>query len=194
MKDIEFCTLEDAGSHGLKIVNELRVNARVAGKRLRKDVQFAIKASKSGAWHVDAAGVPVCETPNGEIALEEGEYELINRVEEANPSDADSIVSAQEAANSVSAALPTGGFVILDTELNDDLLAEGYARDVIRAVQEARKAAGLEISDRITLKVTVPADDVAKVEQFKDLVAHDTSSDSVSVEAGAELGVEVAKV
>ena len=185
VKDIEFCTLEDAGSHGLKIVNELRVNARVAGKRLRKDVQFAIKASKSGAWHVDAAGVPVCETPNGEIALEEGEYELINRVEEEN---------AQEAANSVSAALPTGGFVILDTELNDDLLAEGYARDVIRAVQEARKAAGLEISDRITLKVTVPADDVAKVEQFKDLVAHDTSSDSVSVEAGAELGVEVAKV
>ena len=185
VKDIEFCTLEDAGSQGLKIVNELRVNARVAGKRLRKDVQFAIKASKSGAWHVDAAGVPVCETPNGEIALEEGEYELINRVEEEN---------AQEAANSVSAALPTGGFVILDTELNDDLVAEGYARDVIRAVQEARKAAGLEISDRITLKVTVPADDVAKVEQFKDLVAHDTSSDSVSVEAGAELGVEVAKV
>ena len=184
VKDVEFCTLEDAGSQGLKIVNELRVNARVAGKRLRKDVQFAIKASKSGAWHVNADGAPVCETPNGEIALEKGEYELINRVEEEN---------AHEAANSVSAALPTGGFVILDTELNDDLLAEGYARDVIRAVQEARKAAGLEISDRITLKVTVPADDVAKVEQFKDLVAHDTSSDSVSVEAGAELSVEVAK-
>lgn len=159
VKDVEFCTLEDAGSQGLKIVNELRVNARVAGKRLRKDVQFAIKASKSGAWHVNADGAPVCETPNGEIALEEGEYELINRVEEEN---------AHEAANSVSAALPTGGFVILDTELNDDLLAEGYARDVIRAVQEARKAAGLEISDRITLKVTVPADDVAKVERFKD--------------------------
>ena len=187
VKDVEFCTLEDAGSQGLTIVNELRVNARVAGKRLRKDVQFAIKASKSGAWHVNEAGVPVCETPNGEIALEEGEYELINRVEEKD---------AQEAANSVSAALPTGGFVILDTELNDDLLAEGYARDVIRAVQEARKAAGLEISDRITLKVTVPADDVAKVEQFKDLVAHDTSADSVAVEAGAEgseLSVEVAK-
>ena len=187
VKDIEFCTLEDAGSQGLKIVNELRVNARVAGKRLRKDVQFAIKASKSGAWHVNADGAPVCETPNGDIALEEGEYELINRVEEKD---------AQEAANSVSAALPTGGFVILDTELNDDLLAEGYARDVIRAVQESRKAAGLEISDRITLKLTVPAGDVAKIEQFKDLVAHDTSADSVSVEAGAEgseLAVEVAK-
>ena len=67
---------------------------------------------------------------------------------------------------------------------------------MIRAVQEARKAAGLEISDRITLKLTVPAGDVAKIEQFKDLVANDTSADSVSVEAGAEgseLAVEVAK-
>ena len=187
VKDVELCTLEDAESRGLKIINELRVNARVAGKRLRKDVQFAIKASKSGAWHVDASGVPVCETPNGEIALEEGEYELINSVEEKN---------AEEAASSVSAALPTGGFVILDTELNDDLIAEGYARDVIRAVQDARKAADLEISDRIALKLTVPASNVAKVEQFKDLVASETLATSFEVVAGAEgseLAVEVAK-
>ncbi len=94
IKAVELCTLDEAAEHGLRIINELRVNARVAGKRLRKDVQFAIKSSKSGAWHVDAAGAPVVEIPSGEIALEEGEYELINRVEEANPSDADSIVSA----------------------------------------------------------------------------------------------------
>ena len=165
-------------------MNELRVNARVAGKRLRKDVQFAIKASKSGAWHVDAAGVPVCETPNGEIALEEGEYELINRVEEEN---------AQEAANSVSAALPTGGFVILDTALDADLLAEGYARDVIRSVQDARKAADLDIADRIALVLTVPAVNVADVEQFKDLIARETLATSFEVKEGAELAVEVAK-
>ena len=185
VKNVELCTLEDAEAQGLKIINELRVNARVAGKRLRKDVQFAIKASKSGAWHVNADGAPVCETPNGEIVLEEGEYELINSVEEKN---------AEEAANSVSAALPTGGFVILDTELNDDLIAEGYARDVIRAVQDARKAAGLEISDRIALTLTVPADDVAKVEQFKDLIASETLATSFNVkEGGSELSVEVAK-
>ena len=184
VKDVELCTLEDAEAQGLKIINELRVNARVAGKRLRKDVQFAIKASKSGAWHVNAEGAPVCETPNGEIVLEEGEYELINSVEEKN---------AEEAANSVSAALPTGGFVILDTELNDDLIAEGYARDVIRAVQDARKAADLQISDRIALKLVVPAEDVAKVEQFKKLVSSETLATSFEVTAGDELNVEVAK-
>ena len=187
MKGVELCTLQDADAQGLKIIHELRVNARVAGKRLRKDVQFAIKASKSGAWHVDASGTPVCETPNGDIALEEGEYELLNGVEEKN---------AEEAANSVSMALPTGGFVILDTELNDDLVAEGYARDVIRAVQDARKDAGLEVSDRIALGLTVAAGDAAKVERFRDLIVRETLADSLEVTVGtdgSDLSVEVAK-
>ena len=43
----------------------------------------------------------------------------------------------------------------------------GYARDAIRAVQDARKAADLDIADRISLVLTVPAVDVAKVEQFR---------------------------
>ncbi|MDU3798847.1 MAG: class I tRNA ligase family protein, partial [Bifidobacterium breve] len=146
VKDIEFCTMEDAGSRGLKIVHELRVNARAAGPRLGKQVQFAIKASKSGDWSVNASGAPVVSTPSGDLELVEGEYELINRVEEEN---------AAEAAASVSAALPTGGFVILDTALDDDLLAEGYARDAIRVVQDARKAADLDIADRISLVLTV---------------------------------------
>ncbi len=97
------------------------------------------------------------------------------------------------AAASVSAALPTGGFVILDTALDDDLLAEGYARDVIRSVQDARKAADLDIADRIALVLTVPAANVAKVEQFKDLIARETLATSFEVKEGAELAVEVAK-
>lgn len=185
IKDIEFCTMEDAGSQGLKIVHELKVNARAAGPRLGKQVQFAIKASKTGAWHVDAAtGAPVVETPNGEVALEAGEYELINRVEEENAAEADA---------SVSAALPTGGFVILDTVLTADLEAEGYARDVIRAVQDARKAADLDIADRIALVLTVPSANVADVERFRDLIAHETLATSFAVKEGAELGVEVVK-
>lgn len=57
IKNIEFSTLQDASAHGLKIVHELRVNARAAGPRLGKQVQFALKASKSGDWHVDARPV-----------------------------------------------------------------------------------------------------------------------------------------
>ena len=45
-----------------------------------------------------------------------------------------------------------GETVALDLELDDELRSAGLARDLIRAVQEARKASGLEVSDRIELR------------------------------------------
>ncbi len=48
-----------------------------------------------------------------------------------------------------------GGYLVgLDTRLDDALLQEGLARELVRTVQEARKQAGLEVSDRIVLRVT----------------------------------------
>lgn len=186
VKNVEFSTLADAGKLGLKIVHDLKVNARVAGPRLGKQVQFAIKSAKSGDWRIDESGAPVVETPNGEVRLEEGEYTLINQVEE---------VGAEGQTNHVSSALPGGGFVILNTALTDDLVAEGYARDVIRAAQDARKEADLDIADRISLTLDVPADDAPKVEQFRDLIAHETLATTLNINADAsitELGVTVA--
>lgn len=185
IKDVEYSTLDEATDHGLKIIDELKVNARAAGPRLGKQVQFAIKASKSGDWHTDpATGDPVIETPNGTITLQGDEYDITRRVEEAD---------AAARRDSASSILPSGGFVILDLELTGDLIAEGYARDVIRAVQDARKDAGLEVSDRIVLTLTVPADDLPKVEQFRDLICSETLSTSMQVEEGDALEVHVAK-
>ena len=148
-------------------------------------MQFAIKASKSGAWHADPkTGDPVIETPDGEITLQGDEYDITRRVEEAD---------ASERANSASSILPSGGFVILDLALDDALIAEGYARDVIRAVQDARKAAGLDVTDRIDLTLSVPQDDVAKVEAFKDLITSETLATSMKLEEGDVLKAEVSK-
>ena len=47
--------------------------------------------------------------------------------------------------------LPGGGFVVLDTAVTPELAAEGVARDLVRAVQQARRDAGLDVSDRIAL-------------------------------------------
>ena len=53
--------------------------------------------------------------------------------------------------------LPHNGFVVLNTTVTPELAAEGLARDVIRVVQQARREAGLDVSDRISL--TVSGDD-----------------------------------
>lgn len=185
VKKLILSTLEDANQYGLCIVNELKVNARQAGKRLRGDVQFAIKASKAGTWHVNEQGMPVVETEHGELALEEGEFELINRVEQANQTEgADQLVYT---------TLPQGGFVILDVTLTPELLAEGYTRDVIRAVQDARKEAGLDIADRIALNVAVPADKLDSLRQFEQLLASETLATSVTLGEADELTITVAK-
>ncbi|MCY4051790.1 MAG: isoleucine--tRNA ligase [Gammaproteobacteria bacterium] len=47
-----------------------------------------------------------------------------------------------------------GYLVALDTQIDHELLVEGIARELVRTVQEARKTAGLEISDRILLSVS----------------------------------------
>ena len=60
----------EAASYGVS--QRLNVNARAAGPRLGKDVQHAIKGSKSGDWSVAEDGTVTA----GGLALEEGEYTL----------------------------------------------------------------------------------------------------------------------
>ena len=101
----------------------LTVNARAAGPRLGRDVQAVIKASKAGDWSVDTPGVVTC----GGVKLEPGEYTI------------ETVVADGAGAT---ATLPGGGFILLDTAVTPELAAEGLARDVIRAVQQARRTAG----------------------------------------------------
>ena len=54
-----------------------------------------------------------------------------------------------------------GLVVVIDTELTDELRAEGDARELQRAIQDLRKDAGLALDDRIELWVDGLADDVA---------------------------------
>ena len=60
----------DAASYGVS--QRLTVNARAAGPRLGKDVQTAIKGSKSGDWSVSETG----EVTAGGLVLQDGEFTL----------------------------------------------------------------------------------------------------------------------
>ena len=160
----EAFTPESLGAHGM--VQKLTVNARALGPRLGKRVQDVIREAKAGNWSAD----PVVKV--GDVELAPGEYTLDIEVADVT---------------SAIALLPGGGFVVLDTRLTPELEAEGLARDVVRAVQQARKEAGLEIGDRISLNVAGDANAIEAVGIHRELIAAETLA--IAVEAReAEIG------
>ena len=66
----------------------------------------------------------------------------------------DDVDLAQEVPEGWGAASDGGFTVALDLELTDDLRTEGLARELVRVAQDARKAAGLHVSDRIALGIS----------------------------------------
>lgn len=143
VKSVELVALADDTAAEYGIAHRLSVNARAAGPRLGKDVQKAIQAARSGDW-AEEAGVITA----GGIALEPSEYELVLETTGRPEGEALAIV-------------PSGGFVLLDTKTTAELEAEGLARDVIRAVQETRKNAGFDVSDRIRLDLRFASEEDA---------------------------------
>ena len=137
VKSVSLVDLASASESDFGVSQRLVVNARTAGPRLGKDVQTAIKGAKSGDWSVAGDGA----VTSGDLALVVGEYSLETVVAAADGEGSDRAV----------AMLPSGGFVVLDTAVTPELAAEGLARDVVRAVQQARREAGLHVSDRISL-------------------------------------------
>ena len=76
------------------------------------------------------------------------------------------------------AALPGGaGLVVLDTVVTPELAAEGIARDLVRVVQQARRDAGLDVSDRITLTLELPDAVRSAVEPHLEFVAGGDADD-----------------
>ena len=70
------------------------------------------------------------------------------------PLGPDDFLVETEAAEGYACAEDGGYLTELDTTLDDALIDEGLAREVVRSVQDARKQAGLEVSDRIVLGVS----------------------------------------
>ncbi|GAA1513843.1 isoleucyl-tRNA synthetase [Agromyces terreus] len=173
VKAVELVELDGSSAETYGVTKRLSVNARAAGPRLGKTVQQAIQAARAGDWSLDGDTVVA-----GDIALEPGEYELVL---EAG--------GAGEGSRAL-ALLGGGGFAILDTEVTPELEAEGIARDLVRAVQEARKGAGLEVGDRIALTLTLDAASLAAAGTHRDLITRETLA--VSLEVG-ELDAETAK-
>jgi isoleucyl-tRNA synthetase len=120
---------------------ELVPNYTVLGPRLRDRVQ-QLRAALGGidvaaaAATLEGGGTVTVDLAGGAVELGEGDVEL--RVQ----GQAGFAVSREG-----------GEVVALDLELDDDLRRRGLVREVVRQIQDLRKACGLEVSDRITLRL-----------------------------------------
>ncbi|WP_312672212.1 isoleucine--tRNA ligase [Microbacterium sp.] len=169
VKTVELVPLTDEAAGEYGISHRLSVNARAAGPRLGKDVQKAIQAARSGDWS-ETDGVVTA----GGIALEPAEYDLVLETTGRPEGEALAIV-------------PSGGFVLLDTDTTPELEAEGIARDAIRVVQEARKNAGLDVSDRIVLALNAAPEEAAALGTHADLIAAETLAVAIAVQPTDDL-------
>ncbi|WP_297007507.1 class I tRNA ligase family protein, partial [uncultured Corynebacterium sp.] len=139
---------------------EVVVNARAAGPRLGKDVQRVIRAVKSGDYTVSGSGAV---TAAG-IELVDGEYS--RKLVAVDPER--------------TAEIPgTEGLVVLDMTLTEELEAEGWAADRIRGIQDARRTEDFDVSDRISLVLSVPEERRG----WADTHIHDIASEVLATSA-----------
>ena len=170
VKEVRIQTAEESG---LEVRKELAVLPRELDPQVRRHTSALFKAAREGNWERVDGGVLMKTDP--EIVLLEGQFEATTAVEADEGSVAD--------------VLNSGAFVVLDTVLDAELEAEGYARDVIRAVQDQRKADDLHVADRIRLSLRVPDEKLAAVESNIEMIAAETLALDTSVEGGAT-GIE----
>jgi isoleucyl-tRNA synthetase len=72
--------------------------------------------------------------------------------------------------------------VALDLAIDNDLLIEGYAREIVHAVQNARKTAGLQVEDRIELALKGDPTLIEAADRFRDYLARETLAAGLELE------------
>ncbi len=155
---------------------ELKPNYRTLGPRFGKQMP-TVAAAVAGLDAADAAAA----LRNGEpvsISLGGGEHQLT----------ADDLLITMKPLEGYRVEREGSHAVALEVEIDVSLQVEGWARDIVRAVQNARQAAGLEVTDRIAL--TLDGDDelLAAARAYETYVSGETLATSISYESldGAE--------
>ena len=123
------------------------------GARLGGALREIIPAVKRGEYTISGDTLNV-----GEYTLNSDEFE--NRLTVRD--------------NVTGAALPDNtAVVVLDTEINSELVAEGLANDALRFIQDTRKEIGLDVSDRINMTYSASPALGAAIEQHRDRIMRD---------------------
>lgn len=133
--NVKACEISDSADIPEYAAFQLKLNLPIIGKRIPNKVKDIIQAVKVGKWKYIADRVEVAD----EVLLAE-EF-VLNLQPKEKWKDRAAVLSSNDA------------LVLLDLDVTDELKEEGVARDVVRAIQQARKAANLNITDRIVLDI-----------------------------------------
>ena len=134
---------------------KLKINFPILGKRLPSKIKEIIQANKQNLWKQNDTGI--IEICGEELLKEEAQLILEAKVGENSQALADN-----------------RALCILDLNINDELEAEGIARDMIRVIQQARKDLNLNVADRIKLGIEISSEYSQKLSLFIDFIGEQT--------------------
>ncbi len=139
-EELNIGALESLGNAGADLVDfSAKGNFRNLGKRFGKETPRI--ASAIAAADAAALAASLSATGTGVVVLDGKDIEV----------GVDDVVISERPREGWSVVNDQGETVALDLELDDDLRRAGLAREAIRAIQEARKSSGFDVSDRIRL-------------------------------------------
>lgn len=156
--------VESFASAGDLVDYSAKGNFRALGKRFGKDTP-KIAASIAAT---DAAALAASLAAEGTAVVDGVEVSADEVIVSERPREGWSVVNEQ------------GETVALDLELTPELVQAGLAREVVRTVQEGRKNAGLEVSDRIDLRWHAEGDLAEAIRAHSDAIAAEVLATSIT--------------
>ena len=185
VKEIEFIT-DTAGM----VSKKAKANFKSLGKRLGKNMKVAADIIQSldqeAIAKFEKGGALTITVEGEEYALEREDVEVIS----------EDIPGWQVASED-------GITVALDVTMDDELLAEGTARELVNRIQNLRKNSGLNVTDRIDIKVEALAGIEEAIRKFGDYIKMETLADTLNTSSsignkvewldGEEIGISIEK-
>jgi isoleucyl-tRNA synthetase len=169
---------EELGSY------EVKANYRTLGPLFGKDMPRAAEAIAA----LDPARVAsIVATAGNEIDSAKIGIAVAGREHTLSAED---VILTMKAPEGYSVEREGAHAVALDLTIDDDLRAEGQAREIVHAIQNARKAAGLEVEDRIESRLEGDEALIEAAREHRDYVAGETLA--VKLELGKDVSATAA--
>ena len=162
LEELNVKSLEFIARDAELVSYRLKPNLPRIGKRHGR----LIPAIREALSKANAAAVATAHAGGESVTLDIAGQEI-----EFEPDD---LLIETTSASGYSSAESEGFLVGLDTKLTPELIDEGLAREIVRSIQEARKNAGLEVSNRIRLHVSGSADIDRILLSYRDWIMAET--------------------